>query len=60
MGYYPSAGLYAIGYSQRAIGSTDVYYSTKGWVNNAYRTSTFSEPPTGDLLTWLQANAVQQ
>lgn len=60
MGYYPSAGLYAIGYSQRAIGSTDVYYSTKGWVNNAYRTITFSEPPTGDLLTWLQANAVQQ
>ena len=60
MGYYPSAGLYAIGYSQRAIGSTDVYYSTKGWVNNAYRTITFREPPTGDLLTWLQANAVQQ
>lgn len=60
MGYYPSAGLYAIGYGQRAIGSTDVYYSTKGWLNNAYRTITFSEPPTGDLLTWLQANAVQQ
>lgn len=60
MGYYPSAGLYAIGYGQRAIGSTDVYYSTKGWLNNAYRAITFSEPPTGDLLTWLQANAVQQ
>ena len=60
MGYYPSAGLYAIGYGQRAIGSTDVYYSTKGWLNNAYRTITFSEPPTGDLLAWLQANAVQQ
>lgn len=60
MGYYPNAGLYAIGYGQRAIGSTDVYYSTKGWLNNAYRTITFSEPPTGDLLTWLQANAVQQ
>lgn len=60
MGYYPSAGLYAIGYGQRAIGSTDVYYSTKGWLNNAYRTITFSEPPTGDLLTWLQANATPQ
>ena len=60
MGYYPSAGLYAIGYGQGAIGSTDVYYSTKGWLNNAYRTITFREPPTGDLLTWLQANAVQQ
>lgn len=60
MGYYPSAGLYAIGYGQGAIGSPDVYYSTKGWLNNAYRTITFREPPTGDLLTWLQANAVQQ
>nr|DAG20527.1 MAG TPA: hypothetical protein [Caudoviricetes sp.] len=60
MGYYPNAGLYAIGYGRRAIGSTDVYYSTKGWLNNGYRTITFSEPPTGDLLTWLQANAVQQ
>lgn len=60
MGYYPSAGLYAIGYGRGAIGSTDVYYSTKGWLNNAYRTITFREPPTGDLLTWLQANAVQQ
>lgn len=60
MGYYPNAGLYAIGYGRRAIGSTDVYYSTKGWLNNGYRTITFTEPPTGDLLTWLQANAVQQ
>lgn len=60
MGYYPNAGLYAIGYGRGAIGSTDVYYSTKGWLNNAYRTITFSEPPTGNLLTWLQANAVQQ
>ncbi len=60
MGYYPSEGLYAIWYGQGAMGSTDVYYSTKGWLNNAYRTITFSEPPTGDLLTWLQANAVQQ
>ena len=30
------------------------------WLNTAYRTITFDEPPTGDLLTWLQANAVQQ
>lgn len=29
-------------------------------VDQAYRTITFDEPPTGDLLTWLQANAVQQ
>lgn len=29
-------------------------------VDQAYRTITFDEPPTGLLLTWLQANAVQQ
>ena len=34
---------------------------TRSWtLGEAYRTITFSEPPTGDLLTWLQANAVQQ
>lgn len=30
------------------------------WINSAYRTVTFLELPTGDLLTWLQANAVKQ
>lgn len=30
------------------------------WTNEAYRTITFEEPPTGDLLTLLQANAVKQ
>ena len=34
---------------------------TRSWtLGEAYRTITFSDPPTGDLLTWLQANAVQQ
>ena len=28
--------------------------------NEAYRKLTFDTPPTGDLLTWLQANAVKQ
>ena len=30
------------------------------WVNQAYRTITFLEPPTGELLTWLQNNGVKQ
>ena len=30
------------------------------WVNEAYRKLTFSTPPSGDLLTWLEANAVKQ
>ncbi len=36
----------------------NVYYYN--WQNEAYRTVTFDEAPSGDLLTWLQANAVQQ
>lgn len=35
-------------------------WNADSWVNEAYRTITFFEPPTGDLLTWLQANAVKQ
>jgi len=30
------------------------------WKTEEYRTVTFLEPPTGDLLKWLQANAVKQ
>lgn len=30
------------------------------WRNEEYRTVTFLEPPTGDLLKWLQKNAVKQ
>lgn len=30
------------------------------WVNQAYRTITFLEPPTDELLTWLQNNGVKQ
>ena len=31
-----------------------------GWKDEAYRTITLSEPATGDLLTWLQSNAIKQ
>lgn len=30
------------------------------WTDEAYRTITFLEPPTGDLLTWLQTNGTKQ
>lgn len=33
---------------------------TTYWINEAYRTITLAEPATGDLLTWLQSNAVKQ
>ena len=40
-------------------------YSTAGmsqfsWKDPAYRTLEFDTAPTGDLLTWLQANATKQ
>ena len=31
-----------------------------GWIDQAYRKLTFDAPPTGALLTWLQANGVKQ
>ena len=31
-----------------------------GWTNQAYRTITFANAPTGDLLTWLQNNGTKQ
>lgn len=35
-------------------------WSDDQWTNQAYRTITFQTPPTGDLLTWLQANGTKQ
>lgn len=39
--------------------SISAYTDEDGWVSN-YKTVTFDEPPSGDLLTWLQANATPQ
>ena len=33
--------------------------SPKGWQNTAYKTITFETAPTGELLTWLQANGTK-
>nr|DAG38945.1 MAG TPA: hypothetical protein [Caudoviricetes sp.] len=38
----------------------DSSFSVTEWVDDAYRTITFLELPTGDLLAWLQENAVKQ
>lgn len=40
---------------------TIAYNGSNGaWSNEAYRTITFETAPTGNLLTWLQANATKQ
>ena len=41
-------------------GGTDIVAYAGSWSNTAYRTITFATSPTGDLLTWLQANGIKQ
>lgn len=45
-----------------SYGASDTWYAyyNGSWTQEAFRTVTFAEMPTGALLTWLQANAVQQ
>jgi len=40
-----------------AFRKTAVWSKAIGWNNEKFRTVTFDEEPTGDLLTFLQANA---
>lgn len=41
--------------------SSNVVYATKGgWIIEANKTLVFATAPTGDLLTWLQANGTKQ
>lgn len=48
-----------IGYLPKGATNKTVAYKG-GWQNQAYRTITFASAPTGDLLTWLQANGTKQ
>lgn len=65
----------ALGYPCTSISSTynnNLFYTTPSlgrfmardaagnWSGEEYRTVTFDEAPSGDLLTWLQANATPQ
>ena len=45
-------------YGKSDTTETTVYFLS--WQNTAYRTLTFAKSPTGDLLTWLQANGRKQ
>ncbi len=58
--HYPAMGdEYFIGYFATTE-FTPVLGGAGEWTNEAYRTLTFATPPTGDLLTWLQANGKQR
>ena len=40
-------------------GTDEIHWRSDGWVNEAYRKIIFDTPPTGNLLTWLQANGLK-
>lgn len=46
-------------YYQNTDGTDTLAYNGT-WQSTAYKTVTFSTSPTGDLLTWLQANGTKQ
>lgn len=48
-----------IEYDSQTAGETNAINSTTVKMKTNYRTITFLEPPTGELLAWLQANATK-
>lgn len=62
--YDPNAAAEVLSYTESNNGDEVDYtaYNPKGktWTSETYRTITFEEPPTGDLLTWLEANGTPQ
>lgn len=48
-----------IQYDDQEVGSGNGLNSATVKVKTNYRTITFLKPPTGELLTWLQANAIK-
>ena len=60
---YDDSGTFMIlRYDNNEVAGWDIYGGGAGFEfdNEAYRKLTFDTPPTGDLLTWLQANATLQ
>ena len=47
-------------YKRQGNSATKLVYIAGEWIYEKNRTVTFEEPPSGELLEWLQANAVQQ
>lgn len=46
--------------TMRYDNNTTAYIVMVGWMSEDYRTITFKEEPTGDLLAFLEANATPQ
>lgn len=52
--------VFYLNYGETRVCTQDTSQSTWTWESQAYRKLTFDTPPTGALLTWLQANGVKQ
>lgn len=62
---YPCTAIFStynnnLSYTAPSIGNIAARDAAGNWSGEEYRTVTFDEPPTGDFLTWLQANATPQ
>lgn len=57
--YDDTYGVRTLIYYRKSTETRELAYRN-GWRGEIYRTITFDELPTGDLLTWLQANATPQ
>lgn len=62
---YPCTSIYStynnnLFYTTPSLGGFMARDASGNWNGEEYRTVTFDEPPTGDFLTWLQANATPQ
>lgn len=57
--YDDTYGVRTLIYYRKITETRELAYRN-GWQGEVYRTITFDELPTGDLLTWLQANATPQ
>ena len=56
--YADTSGIhYTLKYDSTQVCATATENSSYTWVDNAYKTVTFETAPTGELLSWLQANA---
>lgn len=60
--YNDSGTFMILRYDNNEVAGWDIYGggAVFEFENEAYRTITFDTPPTGALLTWLQANATRQ
>lgn len=57
---YSGISGYDILYYLTGSSTQSVYSIYEGWIDDVYRTLVFDTAPTGDMLTWLQANGVKQ